>query len=152
MRSSGREEQPSSQGWKTRASLAASMFRDITDTWWKSVHPPNRTIADNEARETFKKQLRKKFIPYHITRQKAGFHRLKKKLMTVGEYIHEFTRLSCFAPESMDTEEKKVDRFVEGLRPSIQKDVTMCQRPGTYDDVVDRAYWSEEQHQNVVFK
>lgn len=94
--------------------------------------------------ETFKKQLRKKFIPYHVTRQKkAGFHRLKQKLMTVGEYIHEFTRLSCFAPESIDTEEKKVDRFIEGLRPFIQKDVKMCQRPKTHDDAVDKAYWSE---------
>lgn len=42
----------------------------------------------------------------------------------MAEYIHEFTRLSCFAPELDYTDEKKMERFVERLRSSIQNDVT----------------------------
>lgn len=34
---------------RQRVALAASMFLDITDTWWKSVRPPYRTMADNVA-------------------------------------------------------------------------------------------------------
>ena len=32
-----------------KVALATSMFRDITDTWWKSVRPPFRTIANADA-------------------------------------------------------------------------------------------------------
>ena len=70
--------------------------------------------------------------------------------MTVAEYIHEFTHLSRFAPDWVDTEAKKVEQFIEGLRPSIQRDVTMCQRPTTFDDAVERAYYAEQQQQNIL--
>ena len=47
---------------RQRVALAALMFLDIVDTWWTSVRPPYRTIADNVAQETFKTQLWRKFI------------------------------------------------------------------------------------------
>ena len=46
-------------------------------------------------------------------------------------------------PSVHHIEAKKVERFIEGLRPSIQQDVTMCQRPTTFDDAVVRAYYAE---------
>lgn len=64
--------------------------------------------------------------------------------MTMGEYIQEFTHLSRFAPKFVDTKEKIVEHFIEGLRPSIKKDVTMCQRSATFDDAVEIAYWFEQ--------
>ena len=64
-------------------------------------------MVDEDAWAAFGRQFRKKFIPDHVTRQKkVEFHSLKQELMTVGEYIHEFTRLFQFASESADTEEE----------------------------------------------
>lgn len=58
---------------------AASMLRDIPDTWWRSVRISYRTIANEDAWATFERQFRKKFIPYHVTREKkAKFHSLKQ--------------------------------------------------------------------------
>ncbi|XXG85371.1 hypothetical protein AAC387_Pa11g0458 [Persea americana] len=104
-------------------------------------------MADNSPWENFKSQFKKKFIPDHVIREKkVEFHFLKQELMTVGDYIHGFTRLSRFAPEFIYTARKKADIFIKGLRPSIHKDVSMYQRHATYVDDVDGAYWSEEQH------
>lgn len=127
------------------------MFRDIANTWWKSVCQPYRVIPDDDAQTTFERKFRKKFILDHVTRKKKDeFHSLKEELMMVVEHIHEFTCLSQFVPESVDTEVKKYEYFVEWLGPLLKKDVTMCQRPATFDDAVERAFWSEQQHQNVL--
>ena len=47
---------------RQKVALATSMLRDVTDTWWKSVRPPLRTIADADAWTTFERQFQKKFI------------------------------------------------------------------------------------------
>lgn len=105
---------------RQKVALVPSKFRDIVDTWRKSVRPPYKTIADEDAWATMQRQFWKKFIPDSVTRRKkVEFHSLKQEPMTVGEYIHEFTHLSRFAPEFVDIEEKKADLFIEGLRPSI---------------------------------
>ena len=57
---------------RQKVALAASMFRDIANTWWKSVCLSYRTIAEADAWSTFEKQFRKKFNPTHVTRQKKS--------------------------------------------------------------------------------
>lgn len=89
--------------------LAALMFRDMADIWWKSVHSPYWTMVDAVAWDTFRAQFLKKFVPNHVTKHmKTEFHRLKQRLMMVREYTHEFMRLSHISLESIGTEEKKV--------------------------------------------
>jgi hypothetical protein len=41
--------------------------------------------------------------------------KLKKQNMTVSEYCNRFTQLSRYAPEEVDTDEKRQERFLEGL-------------------------------------
>jgi hypothetical protein len=40
--------------------------------------------------------------------------------MSVVEYMDKFTTLSRYAPEDTDTEEKKKDRFLNGLHDEMQ--------------------------------
>ena len=64
------------------------------------------------------------FRHHHIP---AGFMKIKKKeflslkqgTMTVAEYRDKFIQLSRYAPEDVNTDEKKQDLFLDGLRDAI---------------------------------
>jgi hypothetical protein len=43
--------------------------------------------------------------------KRKEFEDLKQGSMTVTEYVTEFTQLSCYAPDNVDTDEKKQDCF-----------------------------------------
>jgi hypothetical protein len=44
---------------------------------------------------------------------------VKQWSMTVNEYITKFTQLSCYAPNEVDTDEKKQDYFLNGLNDGL---------------------------------
>src|SRR5664279_777404 len=48
------------------------------------------------------------------------FIHLKQGGMTVGEYLEKFTTLARYAPQDIDTEAKKMERFLNGLHDEIQ--------------------------------
>jgi hypothetical protein len=56
-----------------------------------------------------------------------GVMKLKKKeledvnqgSMIVNEYVTRFTQLSCYAPDNVDTDEKKLDWFLNGLNNGL---------------------------------
>ena len=52
--------------------------------------------------------------------KKKEFHELKQGAMSVSEYVAKFTQLSRYAPEDVDTDEKKQEHFLEGLNDGIQ--------------------------------
>jgi hypothetical protein len=62
-------------------------------------------------------------VNFHAHHIPSGIMKLKKKEllsltqgnMTVSEYRDRFTQLSCYAPEEVDTDEKRQERFLEGL-------------------------------------
>ena len=64
--------------------------------------------------------------------------------MTLTTCIHTFLQLSKFAKELVDTEEKKVKRFIDGLHPIYEDHVVMCKRPETFQELVNRVYTVEE--------
>jgi hypothetical protein len=47
--------------------------------------------------------------------KKKEFKDLKQGSMTMSEYMTRFTQLSRYAPDNMDTNEKKQDWFLNGL-------------------------------------
>jgi hypothetical protein len=47
--------------------------------------------------------------------KKNEFEDLKQGSMTVSEYVTRFTQLSHYAPDNMDIDKKKEDRFLNGL-------------------------------------
>ena len=54
----------------------------------------------------------------NIMREK--FLKLKQGGMNVGKYFEEFTNLARYAPYDVDSEEKKKDRFMNGLHDELQ--------------------------------
>jgi hypothetical protein len=48
-----------------------------------------------------------------------SFKDLKQGSMTVNEYVTKFTQLSRYAPNEMDTDEKKQDYFLNGLNDEL---------------------------------
>jgi hypothetical protein len=51
--------------------------------------------------------------------QEKEFEDLKQGSMSVNEYVTRFTQLSRYAPDDMDTDEKKQDWFLNGLNDGL---------------------------------
>ena len=92
-----------------------------------------------EGPTTFLMKFRKKFIP-EVTKEKRDeeFMSLKQKSLTVTQYELQFTRLSKYAPEMVNTEVKRRRRFLQGLNVEIQ-DALVTARVETYAELVEIA-------------
>jgi hypothetical protein len=51
--------------------------------------------------------------------KKKEFEDLRQGSMTVSEYVTQFTQLSHYAPDNMDIDKKKQDRFLNGLNDGL---------------------------------
>jgi hypothetical protein len=51
--------------------------------------------------------------------RKKEFEDMKQGLMTVSDYVTHFTQLSHYAPDNVDTNEKKQDWFLNGLNDGL---------------------------------
>ena len=118
--------------------------------WWKSVKTPydmiceDTAITEATAWTSFEKLFRTKYIPPHIQAQKLiEFESLVQGEDTVQVYEQKFTNLSRFALTLVALEADKVMRFIRGLRPDIQMEVTSITLP-TYEENLKHAYWAEE--------
>ncbi|XP_022856836.1 uncharacterized protein LOC111377914 [Olea europaea var. sylvestris] len=70
--------------------------------------------------------------------------------MTVGEYIRKFEQLSRFATHMVNTEVLKVERFLEGLRPELYRDVSMARiLDVSYSQIPERALVAEQAEQRI---
>jgi hypothetical protein len=54
-----------------------------------------------------------------IKLKKKEFQDLNQGSMSVSEYVTPFTQLSRYAPNDVDTDEKKQDCFLNGLNDSL---------------------------------
>jgi hypothetical protein len=52
--------------------------------------------------------------------KKKEFFELQQDKMTVNEYLNKFTQMSRYAPDEVNTDEKKQDAFLNGLNDEIQ--------------------------------
>jgi SET domain-containing protein len=52
--------------------------------------------------------------------KKKEFADLKQGSMIVNEYLNSFIQLSIYAPDEINTDEKKHDMFLNGLNDDIQ--------------------------------
>jgi hypothetical protein len=51
--------------------------------------------------------------------KKKEFKYMKQGSMSVSEYVTHFTQLSRYAPDNVDTDEKKQDWFLNGLNDGL---------------------------------
>ena len=66
--------------------------------------------------------------------------------MTVAVYVHTFLQLSKYATDLIETEEKKIKWFINGLNPAYKNMVMTGQKPTLFGDAVDKVYMAKEVH------
>jgi hypothetical protein len=88
--------------------------------WWETycnTHANVDTITWNE----FKAHFHTHYMPRGTMKLKRKeFADLKQGGMTVNEYLNSFIQLSRYAPDDINTDEKKQDMFLNGLNDDIQ--------------------------------
>jgi hypothetical protein len=94
---------------------ASGRLEGSVSNWWDAF-----TAAHANADAITWLEFQVNFYAHHIP---SGIMKLKKKEflsltqgnMSVSEYRDRFTQLSRYAPEEVDTDEKRQERFLEGL-------------------------------------
>jgi hypothetical protein len=77
----------------------------------------------------------------------AEFMRLTQGTKTLIEYMHAFNNLSRYAPGFVDTEEKKIESFKQGLGTKLMKTMANS-RCATYNEFISDAL-TQENHNNM---
>jgi hypothetical protein len=101
--------------------FAAHQLCRTAANWWESycnTHANIDTITWNE----FKAHFRTHYVPRGTMnlKKKKKFIDLKQGSMIVNEYLNSFIQLSRYAPDDVNTDEKKQDMFLNGLNDDIQ--------------------------------
>ena len=73
---------------------------------------------------------------------------LKQGPMTIREYLNKFTQLSRYAPNEVDTEEKKQERFLEGLNDCIEYALLLQEFPN-FQAMVNKALMVEHKRRQL---
>jgi hypothetical protein len=91
--------------------FAAHQLYGIAANWWETycnTHANVDTITWNE----FKARFRTHYVPRGTMKLKRKeFADLKQGGMTVNEYLNSFIQLSRYAPDDINSDEKKQDMF-----------------------------------------
>jgi len=96
--------------------------------------------------EQFKIAFRGHHIPLGLMRMKAvEFMKLTQGTKTLTEYMHAFNNLSRYAPEFVNTKEKKIKCFKHGLGTKKMKTMANS-RCATYNEFVSDALTQENQN------
>ena len=74
---------------------------------------------------------------------------MKQGQLIIAAYVHTFLQLSKYATDLVDTKDKKVKRFLNGLNPTYRK-MVLENKPTTFDDAVDRGYTAREVHREEI--
>jgi hypothetical protein len=100
--------------------LASHQLIGPTADWWDAyveAHEDPDTINWNE----FKMAFRSHHVPQGVIKfKKKEFQDLKQGSMMVSEYVTHFTQLSRYAPNDVDTDEKKQECFLDGLAYALE--------------------------------
>nr|XP_051212763.1 uncharacterized protein LOC127330668 [Lolium perenne] len=99
--------------------------------------------------EEFKAKFRKTHIPSGLIKlMKDKFMNLRQGSMSVVEYMDKFTTLSRYAPEDIDTEEKKKDRFLNCLHDEMQSILVVVPYPDL-ESLVEASIMFESKRKNA---
>ncbi|KAK1698460.1 hypothetical protein QYE76_015157 [Lolium multiflorum] len=89
-------------------------------SWWDNivaVYPAEKVFTWEE----FKRKFRESNVPESIVELKRReFESLEQKDKAILTYVREFSKLSRYAVEEVNTEDKKKKRFLRGLSPQFK--------------------------------
>src|SRR4051812_14527225 len=99
--------------------FAAHLLEGPAASWWDTfqiTHP-----LDTVTWAMFEKGFRTNHVSSgDLSLKRKEFRNLRQTNRTVAEYIEEFNNLSRYAPEDVDTDAKRRERFLDGLSESFQ--------------------------------
>ena len=117
--------------------------------WWdntKAVWPAGEDITW----ERFKEKFRTYHIPSGVLKTKQReFLALTQGSMTVSEYLNKFNHLARYSIHDVSTEERKVDRFLGGLSPTLRCQLSMLDFPD-FQTLVNKALIEEREYKSVI--
>jgi hypothetical protein len=107
-------------GANEKVLYATHFLAGAAGAWWENVRAmqPEGQVMTWEA---FKTKFRKAHIPPGLIKiMRDKFLNLKQGGMSVTEYLDKFTTWGRYAPNNIDTNEKKRERFMNGLQEDLQ--------------------------------
>jgi hypothetical protein len=131
-----------------RVGFATHQLVGPASEWWDSYEasrPEGHTITWNEFSSVFKRS----HVPAGmITLRKREFRYLKQGDLTVTEYLHEFYRLAHYAPEDVETDEDKQEKFLQGLKDELAVQL-LLEDYEDFEKLVDKAMQLESEHNRM---
>jgi hypothetical protein len=86
--------------------VAHQLFRTAAE-WWKTYCNSHQNVGAI-TRNEFKAQFRTHYVPRGTLKlKKKEFSELQQDGMTMNEYLNKFTQMSRYAPNEVNTDEKK---------------------------------------------
>ncbi|XP_035540236.1 uncharacterized protein LOC118344218 [Juglans regia] len=127
---------------------ASYLLQGDATAWWET----KRELLEMELGSIaavswvrFKREFNDRFFPNTMRKQKAReFNNLVQGEMTVEQYARRFIELGKFATHLIATEEMRIERFQEGLRREIRRQVACLQIP-TFQQLVEVATIAERE-------
>ncbi|XP_071678362.1 uncharacterized protein [Lolium perenne] len=129
--------------------LATHFLAGPARAWWenvKAMQAPDHVINWEE----FTAKFRKAHIPTGLIKMKRDeFFNLKQNNSNVVDYLDKFNTLARYAPQDTDTDEKKRDRFMNGLHEEIQSILVAVPYPDL-EALVDAAIMVESKRKAAI--
>ena len=125
--------------------MVTHLFTGEADHWWDSVKPTDEKEKTNPLTwERLKEKMNEQYYPTDVQRVKElEFSNLEQGKLIVMEYGAKFTELGRFGRHLVDTEQRKADRFEDGLDIEICKGLS-SQVFTKYQDIYQRAIGVEK--------
>ena len=80
--------------------------------------------------------------------KKRVFRNLTQGSKSINDYLNQFNDLARYAPDDVNTEAKKVEKFMEGLHPFLKMHLSI-HGITQFQDLVNRAFILENEHANL---
>ena len=124
-----------------RVRFAAHQLDGPAASWWG-----NYTATFPVANVTWD-QFQQAFRTTHVSTgamqmKKREFRNLRQGNRTVAQYVDEFSKLSCYAPDDVATDVAKQEKFMEGLNDEMSMQL-MVATFNNYQELVDKALMIE---------
>nr|AAS07216.1 putative retrotransposon gag protein [Oryza sativa Japonica Group] len=122
---------------------ASHQLRGPAADWWENycnAHPEPTNIAWDE----FATAFRAAHVPEStIDMKKEEFNRLKQGNSSVNEYLSMFNKLARYAPEEVDTDKKKIRKFLKGIAVGMRLQLLAHDFP-TFQHMINKALLLED--------
>ncbi|XP_073057405.1 uncharacterized protein [Primulina eburnea] len=127
-----------------------NLFRDDASLWWEGAeHGVNlATLTWDRFKEIF---YEKYFTADVRGRLKREFMTLRQGDTSIAESVNKFDRNCHFVPLIARDAAEKLRHFMDGLRPTIRKNV-MTMRPLDYATATNYAFQSEQSLKDIEFE